>query len=233
MCGRFNVIDDPLTMELLDDLGVEIGPASLPILNTEPTSTVPIVTGSRDMRRIEFAVWWLLLEETVEGVRPNQKWRTFNAVAKRLPESPLYRRPFQCTRCIIPASGYYEWKTEGGRKTPYYIKPVNRAIAFAGLFKRWNYHDVTTYSCSLITTAAHSKLEHIHDRSLPVMLAPGDYDRWLDPHDSNIDQFQKLFEPRLTVDFTATPVNKYVNNARNKDLRCMEAVGEPELIPAD
>ena len=228
MCGRFNVVDDPFTVELLQHFGIDSDFApTVCQYNTEPGSIVPIIINSRGTYKLVNAIWWMLLKETSEGLRPNAKWRTFNAVTRRLTESPLYRDPFRNSRCIIPASGYYEWKKENEKRVPYYIKPVDQAIAFAGLYKTWRYKDKFIFSCTLLTTNAHPKLTGIHDKSSPVMLQPDKFEEWLDPSATDTGQFQPLFEPRFHSEFSVTPVSSIVNNSRNKTAECVHPSGDP------
>src|SRR5215467_8034871 len=85
-------------------------------------------------------------------------------------------------RCFIPAGGFYEWKRDGKSKQPYCFEMVAREVfAFAGLWDRWRAPDGTSLeTCAILTTTPNKLLADIHDR-MPVILAPGSYDSWLDP----------------------------------------------------
>jgi len=106
---------------------------------------------------------------------------TFNARAETVAEKPMFRDAFKRTRCVIPASGYYEWETRPDGKQPYYITPVDRPIlTIAGLWTEWceRVNDETLATCTMIITEANSFIGAIHDR-MPVLLDHEDTKVWL------------------------------------------------------
>ncbi len=108
---------------------------------------------------------------------------TFNARAETVAEKPMFRAAFQKRRCIIPASGFFEWTGEKGNKQPHLFTAADGSplLAFAGLWDRW--HDPATdemvLSCTVIVCAANAWMAAYHDR-MPVLLRPEDFDAWLD-----------------------------------------------------
>jgi len=229
MCGRYNVIDNPETVSLMNDLGIEFNSVALPLYNLCPTAFVPIVILDENGPKIVMAIWWLLLEKGPNGLKPNPKWKTFNAVAKRATTSKLYGPALKKSRCILPASGYYEWK----KKQAYYIKPKDSAIAFAGLYRRWEIEGSELYSCTLMTTEGHSKLAHIHEKSLPVMLPKSECENWLSRDELPHTKLDSIFESRLRESLEVVPVIQYVNNADHRGAQCIEAAGEKQTVAAD
>lgn len=213
----------------MNDLGVEFNSVALPLYNLCPTAFVPIVILDQNGPKIVMAIWWLLLEKGPNGLKPNPKWKTFNAVSKRAPTSKLYGPALKKSRCILPASGYYEWKG----KQAYYIKSQDNAIAFAGLYRRWEIEGNEIYSCTLMTTTGHPKLAHIHEKSLPVMLSSSKWKTWLSKDEIVQSKLDHIFESHLHTPIEAVPVSQYVNNADHRGSRCVEPVGEKQFLTAD
>ena len=232
MCGRYNVTDDPAVRYLMAKLGLPLYEVD-ELLNIQPTAFVPIVIREDGETKVVNAVWWLLLTNGDKGMVPNPKWKTFNAVSSRAHTSKLYAPALRNQRCIMPASGYYEFKPESGYKQAYHIAPESGAIAFAGLYRKWQYEGGSLYSCSLMTTEGHPKLAHIHKKSLPVMLTEEDYDPWLSNEELTQEHRAAIFESKLRENFTAYPVDRSVNTASTKSGVCLEPIGEEEKYTAD
>ncbi len=144
--------------------------------------------------------------------------RMINARAETLAEKPAFRAAFRRRRCLIPADGFYEWKTEQGRKQPYRIALASGApFAFAGLWERWEGAggDGAIESCTIVTTEANERLRAIHHR-MPVILAPEAYGPWLDPETPGA-QAQALLGPAPSEWFTAYRVSPKINSPANDD----------------
>ena len=169
MCGRFNITSDPLTRLLLEITGQEFVLADR--YNIAPTEDVPVLMKTsagawslQDMR------WWLVPYWSPE---PSTKYSMFNAKSETLATSRAFKEPFKTRRCIVPASGYFEWIRQGDRKLPMYITPEEaNGFAFAALWDRWNRDDRVIHSCTIITAAAPDAIRHIHHR-IPVHLKIG------------------------------------------------------------
>ena len=225
MCGRYNVIDDPFLRELMRDLGVDV---ELPtMVNVAPTETVPVVIETDKGRELRYMRWWLTPSWS-DG--PSTKYSMFNAKSETVASSRAFRGPFRRHRCIVPASSFIEWQTDRYGKQPWLIKPQDGAFAFAAIWDHWQKDAVTVESCALITTAAAPGIEPIHNR-MPVMLEPHDYADWLDPG-AEIDKPERFFKPQLPTDLLLAPLDKSVNNARNKDLVLLQPADKEELIKA-
>ncbi|MDQ3798001.1 MAG: SOS response-associated peptidase, partial [Acidobacteriota bacterium] len=141
--------------------------------------------------------------------------RMINARAETLTEKPSFREAFKKRRCLIPATGFYEWqkKSSGGAKQPFYFYLKEKEVfGFAGLWEEWIDKETgdVLETCTIITTAANEVLKPVHDR-MPVILKPADYAQWLDPEENNTDRLQKLLAPYPAVEMTSHAVSKSVN----------------------
>jgi putative SOS response-associated peptidase YedK len=146
-----------------------------------------------------------------------------NAKAETVADLPSFRDAFRRRRCLIPADGFYEWKQEGGRKQPVYIRMKDgEPFAFAGLWEHWEGQDGHVIeSCTLLTTEPNELLAQVHTR-MPVILDPTDYNQWLDPDVQEVTDLKPVLHPYPPDQMTYYPVNLRVNNPRNDDRLCVE-----------
>ena len=151
--------------------------------------------------------------------------KLINARAETVAEKPSFQKPFRERRCLVLADGYYEWKREGTRKQPYYIRLKHeRPFAFAGLWDRWNGEDGKTIeSCAILTTKPNERVASIHDR-MPVILQPAAYEPWLDPGVQDATRLVPFLTPYPADAMIAAPVSRRVNDPRVDDARCLEAL---------
>lgn len=207
MCGRYNIIDDPLVQELMEELGLPIYPETR--LNIAPGAKGQIVYETSEGRTLQDAYWSLLIERKPDGsgYRPSPKYSTFNARSGSLGSSPLWKKRFRSQRAIIPANGFHEWTGPKGHKQCHNITATGTAIAFAGLYELWGFQDEVVPSFTIITLPAHPRFSHIHDKSIPLMLRREDFDLWLDPSMTNTDPFQDLLTSRIRVPLDIRPID--------------------------
>lgn len=240
MCGRFNVIDDPMTQLLMEITG-QMDWHIETELNIAPTQQVPVIRfgdslsdGKAPDEKApdgkEWSVspmrWWLVPYWSPE---PSTKYSMFNAKSETLKKSRAFSEPFKKRRCIVPVTGYYEWKKEGGIKVPYYIESADDSgFAFAGLWDRWHRGDQVVESFTIITAAAPEGMKWLHHR-IPVHLTSEQAKTWVNAGTAEAE-LDKLMLPELRTTIQVTPVSTYVNNARNKDDRCIEPLGERRVI---
>lgn len=243
MCGRFNVISSPLTqfiMSILEgDISVDLlqshgqnDPSLLGLhletrYNLAPTDQVPVLLrtaqGGWDIRDMR---WWLV---PYWSKGPDSKYTMFNAKSETLTTSRAYKQPFKSRRCIVPASGYYEWVKEAGGKQPYYVEPVNEdGLGFAAIWETWKGENSVIESCSIVTTAATEGLAALHHR-VPVMLSAEEVNAWVNP-ESDADILAAILAPAHKFPLSITPVTTHVNNARHKDQSCLETIGDPVIV---
>jgi len=205
MCGRYSLHSNPEVISLL--FGLSQIPAVLPRYNIAPASRVLIIRDDgAAMVRWGFVPRWA--KDPSIGAKMN------NARAETVAEKPSFREAYRKRRCLIPASGYYEWKLENGLKQPYYIYPSGGALfAFAGLWDQWQ--DLQT--CAVITTEANEKMAAVHER-MPVIVSPAEYSAWLAGESYARVPLRPCPESAIHI----RRVNRAVNNARNEDPRLIE-----------
>ncbi len=226
MCGRFNIIDDPLTQLISEITGVTTNWSFITEYNIAPTQTVPVLVENESGWELRPMRWWLVPYWSPE---PSTKYSMFNAKSENLQKSRAFREPFHRRRCIIPASGYYEWQKEGQLKVPYYIEPdEDPGFAFAGLWDRWKGHDEVIESCTIVTADAPEAMAHIHNR-IPVHLTTEQSRAWTS-NETDVPALKEMLVPEIRTSIRITPVSTYVNNSRNTDERCIEPLGEATII---
>jgi putative SOS response-associated peptidase YedK len=185
MCGRYyrrsdkQKIAEAFYVSQVDDFA--LSPWDY---NIAPTTNQPIIRNSRDTGERELVlVRWGLIPFFTKSITDVKGLSTINARAETVAKSPTYREPFKKRRCLVPASGFYEWKRlDPKNKQPFAFDLANGSImAFAGLWDGWkdpaNGQWLQTFT--IITTEANELMAPIHDR-MPVMLHPGNFARWLD-----------------------------------------------------
>ena len=151
-----------------------------------------------------------------------------NARAETVATKNAYRSAFKRRRCLIAADGFYEWqRLDDKTKQPMYIHRADGdPLAFAGLHERWTDAEGLReiHTCTIITTTPNDMMAPIHDR-MPVLLAPRDWERWLDPEHDDVDDLQSLLVPAPDSLLTAYAVSTEVNNVRNNhpDLIAVQA----------
>jgi putative SOS response-associated peptidase YedK len=131
-----------------------------------------------------------------------------------LADKPFFRSALKQRRCLIPSSGFFEWKKAGRGKQPYFIHPRDEELfAFAGLWETWDKGKEPVQSCTIITTDANSALRPLHDR-MPVILPPESFAEWLDPLAAQ-PELLDLLRPCPAEWLALHPVGAGVGNVRN------------------
>lgn len=150
--------------------------------------------------------------------------KLINARAETVAEKPSFRPAFKRSRIVVPVSGFYEWAAIGGRRRAYCIKPADDGLwMFAGLAETWTKGpDGPVESCTIITTAANRAMEELHHR-MPVILAPGDWQRWLDP-ETPPAELLALLRPCPDEWLEAYEVSAAVGSVKNDGPELMEPV---------
>ncbi|NIM51911.1 MAG: hypothetical protein GTN78_05355 [Gemmatimonadales bacterium] len=222
MCGRFSQAQiAELDRELFKLLSV---PYMEPRYNIAPTKEAAAIRQQREGPEREFVLLrWGLIPSWAKD--PSIGNRLINARSETVATKPTFEHAFRYRRCLIPADGFYEWqKTERG-KQPYYAKLRDGAVfALAGLWERWlgaAQQPVETFT--IITTAPNDMLRPLHNR-MPVILKPGDYDRWLDPSYRDVDGLKGLLQPYPSSEMAAYPVSRYVNTPDNEGPECIAPI---------
>lgn len=228
MCGRYSLTTAPEAMRRLFEF--ENLPNLAPRYNIAPTQLAPVVRrrdggGARELVLLR----WGLIPSWAKDASGGAKM--INARSETAAEKPAFRAAFRARRCLVPADGFYEWRTEDGRKQPFRIGfRGGGAFAFAGLWETWAVRDgpeagTTVESYTILTTAANDKLRPIHDR-MPVILPPADWDAWLDPATA-VPAAQALLRPHPPEPMAFYRVSIRVNSVRNDDADCIAPLNSP------
>ena len=230
MCGRYQLKTEAGRLaELFHALHVEGGELIQPRYNIAPGTPVLIVRDTPTGRRIEHVRWGL-----VPGWADDPKigYRMINARSETAATKPGFRGAMKYRRCIVPVSGFYEWKKiNSTTKQPHHIT-VEGADVFglAGLWELWQDpagNELETMA--VLTCAPNEMMADLHDR-MPVILAPNDFDAWLDPDQQDATKASQLCRPYPAKKMVAWPVSAYVNKAGNEGEKCIAPVGQQGLF---
>ncbi|MEZ4732253.1 MAG: SOS response-associated peptidase [Caldilineaceae bacterium] len=226
MCGRFTLSALPEQVATLFELPAE--PVLAPRYNIAPTQPVAIVrmkpqNDEPAMREWALTYWGLVPSWSKD---PSIGARMINARSETVTEKPAFRAAFKRRRCLVPASGFFEWQKQGKTKQPYYITTPNGApFAIAGLWEYWEGPNGSALeSCTLLTTSANELMKPLHDR-MPVIIQPDDYAQWLgngrEEAPRELDELHHLLRPYADDGLVAYPVSTYVSNTRNEGVDCV------------
>lgn len=217
MCGRFVLAAEPDDIPEYFDIEAEDFPPRHNIAPTQPILTILDEHGYRASRLMR----WGLVPGWVKD--PREFPLLVNARAETMADKPAFRDALNHGRCIVPASGYYEWKTGPDKhKQPYFITRADgRPMALAALYTIWagpNGEEVDTVAT--ITVAANAQMSEIHDR-MPAILEPADFDAWLDVRGVTGAEALPLIRALPEGALKFHPVSSRVNSA---------SVDAPDLI---
>jgi len=207
MCGRFTIgeIKDLITRFSID---APVADMPRPRYNLAPTQDAPVVVGGGHNRLVMMR--WGLIPFWAKDPRIGS--RMINARAESVTMRPAFRASIKDRRCLVPTTGFYEWKRVDG-KAPYLVRSRDeRIFAMAGLYDRWKDPSGTDIlSFTIITTAANELMSSIHDR-MPVILRREDEERWLEAGPLEARTMEGLFRPFPSEWMEAYPVSKMVND---------------------
>jgi len=192
--------------------------------NIAPQSQIPIIRFKPDTGRVGQLVRWGLIPSWAKDSRIGHKLS--NARGETVSEKTSFRASFAKHRCLIPANGFYEWATVAGKKQPYYIHPTDPEgfFALAGLLAAWKApNGETIVSTCIITTGPNEIMAPIHDR-MPVILAPNQYDAWLNPANNDVEGLTVMIRPCNAEGMSAYRVSPMVNSGKVEGPECVEPV---------
>jgi putative SOS response-associated peptidase YedK len=225
MCGRYLIISPPEALRLL--FGYSEQPNFPPRYNIAPTQPIPVILAENGARRFRL-MRWALLPAWVKN--PSQFALLINARAETVLEKPAFKNAMKRRRCLVPADGYYEWQSSGRIKQPYFIyRPDRQPIGFAGLMETWlgpNGEELDTVA--IVTTAASPDLAVLHPR-MPVTIAPGDFDRWLNSGGVDAEEAAALLTAPDGGEFAWHAVSTRVNHFANDDAQLILPISEQEM----
>lgn len=227
MCGRISL---KTPMHVLARLfGVDITFDLAPRYNIAPTQSTLVIRSNGHARRAVMARWGFIPPWRTHGEKGPEP---INARSESAAESRLFGAALRARRCVVPASGFYEWQAvQGGRaKRPFHIEPVGSEVfALAGLWSLWQPHNAEAVeSFTILTCAPNEVMKPIHDR-MPVILPMQAIEAWLDPTLDDMTTIRTMLSPASPLCMSALSVTNHVNNPKNDDPRCVEpAVPAPE-----
>ena len=218
MCGRFALIVDASVLADVFDVDPPID--LKPRFNIAPTQKTAVVRqdsqGARECRMLR----WGLIPSWAKDEKIGA--RMINARSETAAEKPSFRSAIKSRRCLVPASGFYEWVKGPDGKQPHFIHFADaRPFAFAGLWERWSKGtDGPLDTFTILTTTPNDLLANLHDR-MPVILPPESYATWLKPEPLAHDRLQQLMAPHPANGMAAYPVSTHVNRPANDDPECI------------
>lgn len=225
MCGRYSLTTSPEALRRLFNFTTT--PNFEARYNVAPTQAAPVVRASEDDGRTLTMLRWGLIPSWAKEASIGSKM--INARAETAAEKPSFRAAFKARRCLVPSDGFYEWRTEDGKKQPFRIgMKGGDPFAFAGLWESWTAPDdagdlagqiVETFT--ILTTDANAKLKPIHHR-MPVILPPDRWDTWLGAPANDVNDLRSLLSAYPPEPMAFYRVNPVVNNARNDTPECIE-----------
>ena len=232
MCGRYalNISGEDLALEFA------AGNANVAMTasnwNISPTTPIPFVAADNeggDSRQIQMGRWGLIPSWAKDASRQSN---AINARVESIAEKPTFKSAFKSRRCLIPATGYYEWATSLGKyppKQPFYITSAapNKSLSIAGIWSTWkNEKGEEIQSAAIITREAVGELATIHSR-MPVFMERAKWSDWLDPKNREIEDLIALMQnPDPAAGLVTRPVSSRVNLVANNG---PELIAEIEL----
>lgn len=193
MCGRYST-EGIATTDLRERFAVQhVQESVVPSHNVKPTQDAPVIIMHDGERELTAMRWGLIpawaKDATIAG-------KLFNARAETVSDKPSFRSALRRRRCLVPATGFYEWQQQGRRKVPcQFVVGAGDLFAFAGLYETWrDPSDQTVHSYTIITTTPNELVAPIHNR-MPVILPRDAEALWIDPQFEDTAHLQALLTP--------------------------------------
>ncbi len=222
MCGRFTQHNEEDEFEDRFNFSNPAGIEFKKRFNIAPSQEVPVVVVEEDNRLLKLMRWGLVPFWAKE---PSIGYRMINARAETVAEKASFKNPLKKKRCLVLASGFYEWikSPKKSTKTPLYFRLKSRQpFAFAGLWDEWKQPDSgKLLSFTIITTGPNELMKPIHDR-MPVILKEEDESAWLDPELTDFDKLLPLLKPYPSDRMEAYEVSTIVNSPKNDVPECIK-----------
>ena len=223
MCGRFVSSNSPDKIAEFFGASFETPAGETEALpanyNVAPTNDVYAVTADAEGHRHVEVFRWGLVPSWAKDVKIGSKM--INARAETVAEKPAFKGLLKKHRLLVPMDGFYEWKAAKPVKQPMYVHRVDgEPLAVAGLWAAWRDKAGPAdapwlHTCTVMTTAANSTMEPVHDR-MPVILPERLWATWLDPTFQDLDELTKMLQPAADDLLTMHAVSTEVNSVRNK-----------------
>jgi putative SOS response-associated peptidase YedK len=234
VCGRFSQFKEFREIRLRfdpDALGADWDGSLFlhPRYNIAPSQMVPVI--ARDGSKRLGLKSWGLVPSWAKNRTIGQKM--INARAETLGEKPSFKRLLFTRRCIVPATGFYEWAKDGKRKVPIYFRMKDGGLfGFAGLWDLWKSPDGPggqIESFTIITTAPNELIARVHDR-MPAILKRDDETRWLDPRLEDGAALGSMLQPYPAGEMEGYEVSRAVNSPLNHGPECIAPVDDDRQV---
>jgi len=220
VCGRYTLAAG--TAELVEAFDVPPPDFEVrPRYNIAPGQDALVVAEDRRGRRLGMLTWGLVPRWRDEPGKP-----LINARSESVSRRASFKEAFAHRRCLVPADGFYEWKDQGGAKLPFWIHPAaDGLISFAGLWERWSRPgSAPRHTFTILTMPAGPVVAQIHQR-MPVVIAEGDRDAWLD-RSTEADAALALLRGSPAPRWECRPVSTRVNRTAADDPGLIEVFEE-------
>ena len=231
MCARYSIgftekqIRDLFNLEPNEPIEVRY--------NVAPTQDVPAVIEGREDHKRHFETFkWGLVPYWADDLKIAQK--LINARSETIFEKPAFKSAARKHRCLIPAMGFYEWRTEGKRKQPYFFRlKSGKPMAFAGLYETKRLEgDARLRTCAIVTCAPNDLVRPFHDR-MPAVVREEDFDQWLSKSIEDSWKLLPVLVPFPESEMECYPVDPAVNKVDTEGPDCVKPVWdekEPTLF---
>jgi len=231
MCCRYLLLREHLN-KMLEQLGVRGVSELTSRYNIAPGTKIPVVRVARpkSVGSELAALRWGLVPAWSKSDEPGA--RLVNARAESLADKPSFREAFEARRCLIPASGFYEWKATGRARQPWLFQLRDEQPFFlAGLWESWLAPDGGRLeTCAVITTEPNQLMQPIHHR-MPAILPASAGERWLDPT-AKPAGLRELLATFPASEMQARPVSSRVSSVVNDDAGCI-AMADTQVKVSD
>lgn len=217
MCGRF--VRKVEIDEIKNHFDIDVINCDLVAnFNITPGQKIAVITKSGKIH-LESHHWGFIPSFSKSAA---YTYQIINARAETLATKPSFKEAFMQRRCLIIASGFYEWNKEGNKKIPYFFSlKSDTPFAFAGI---WNYsNDLSSRTCAIITTEANTIVSRIHKR-MPVILTKPQESTWIDENIKDNKILSDLLLPYSDNEMKSYQVSTYVNSPKNNDEKCIASV---------
>lgn len=229
MCGRYTLTakqEELVQRFLLKQIAEELMNELKPRYNIAPSQKMLAVRQSPEHGGRELAAFsWGLIPFWAKD--PKIGYKTINARSETVAEKPAYRAAIKSRRCLIPASGFYEWlREEKSRpKQPFYVAMASGDVfSMAGVWESWKSPEgAVIVSCSILTTSANEIMAPVHHR-MPVIIDEENYDCWLDLEEKNPEKLKSLFKPYASKQMICYPISTLVNSPRNEGPELLQEI---------
>jgi putative SOS response-associated peptidase YedK len=228
MCGRYTLTVTLEELLVRYMIGETMVPFHRPKYNVAPSQQVLSIIHDGQANRLGELKWGLVPPWADD---PKVGFQMLNARSETAASKPAFQTPLRRKRCLIPADGFYEWKTTATGKQPMRITLKSRALfSMAGLYETWLSPDGTKInSCTILTTAPNELVAPIHDR-MPVILRPEDEQLWLDRTVTDTAMLMPLLVPYQASELDAYPVSAAVGSVRNDEPALIEPFDAGEQL---